>query len=221
MTRKTNSFVERRGPRLVCHSWRHLGARLVAGSIALSGCASQASQPEAPELAQQLSPGENLFRAARNYARQGQSVRAEQYFLAAAHEGISEDVIFPLLLQSCVESGRLRSALGHVENRLKIQQDEPTLLQLAASLSWALEQRRRAFSYVGLLENQEGLFLGHLLFLGEFYEIRAKEPEVAASYYSRALVSFPNASSAAWIRAALRRVQKVESGEERFAEGAR
>lgn len=192
------------------------------GCLGAAGCASSTPQREpesAPSL--RLSPGEKLLEAAQSYAAQGQSVRAEQYFLAAVKAGVPESMVFPLLLKSCVESGRLRSALAHVEARLRVQLDEPSLLQLAASLSWALELERSAFAYVERLQEQETLSLGQLLFLGEFYETRAFEPQAARLFYSRALSQFPRSESSAWIRAALRRLERPQSEPLLIAEGAR
>src|SRR5690606_32430108 len=124
-----------------------------------------------------------LLSQGRFFAARGESVRAEQYFLAAVQEGVPRSEVFPELLQSCVESGRLRSALHHVEEEIRMRSEEPSLLQLAASLSWALDHKRAAFGFVSRLEQVAASRPASLLFLAEFYEERAVDLERSVLYY--------------------------------------
>jgi hypothetical protein len=72
-------------------------------------------------------------------------LRAEQYYLAAVDAGVPDADVFPLLVETCIESGRFRSALSHVEARLLEQPDSPALLKLSSALrqTLGLERARR------------------------------------------------------------------------------
>lgn len=170
------------------------------------GCAATAPEAERP-IAPQESPGRALFSQGKFFAARGESVRAEQYFLAAGQQGVPREEVFSALLQSCVESGRLRSALHHVEEEMRLDSDEAGLLQLAASLSWALDHKRAAFGFVSRLEQVAARRRPSLLFLAEFYEAHAVDLERSVSYYRAALQLSPEAADARWVQSNVNRLE--------------
>lgn len=100
----------------------------------LAGCSGRKPAPEAapaPNADQLLATGRRL-------ARQGNSLRAEQYLLAAMDAGIQADQAFPLLVSTCIRSGRYRSALMHVESRLLEMPDDLALRELSRTLRVSL-----------------------------------------------------------------------------------
>jgi tetratricopeptide (TPR) repeat protein len=70
-------------------------------------------------------------------ARAGELTRAEQY-LASAHRTARDRETLAALLAVCVRAGRLRSAIAHAEPYLHDHPHELRLLQLVATLRYAL-----------------------------------------------------------------------------------
>lgn len=196
-------------PRIGTSSGCFLGLLLIACGSA--GCSTNRGEVTPPPHVT-VSPGAQLFSQAKFFDARGESVRAEQYFLAAVREGIPRSEVFPLLLQSCIESGRLRSALNHVEEELRYGAGEPGLLQLGASLSWALDQPKVAFRFVDRLEQVKAKRLQTRLFLAEFYEQRTGDIERSLFHYQEALNIAQSAVDLAWIRANVVRLEQ-QAGE--------
>jgi thioredoxin-like negative regulator of GroEL len=82
----------------------------------------------------QSAPGESLLEKGRLFAERGQSLRAEQYFLAAREAGAAPGEVLVLLVDTCIKSGRYRSALSHVEARLLDAPFDQALRELAIAL---------------------------------------------------------------------------------------
>jgi tetratricopeptide (TPR) repeat protein len=173
--------------------------------LTASGCGTGASVESAVPV---TAPGvfsEQLFEKGLLFAGSGQSIRAEQYFLAAVEEGENWDTVFPHLVETCVGSGRFRSALSHVQDGLRRSPDDPALHHLAASLYLGLGQLDDAYQEVALLEAGAMRPMKSLLFLGEFFATVAHDEDRARRYYREFLASYPESPDALWVRAELRR----------------
>lgn len=92
-----------------------------------------------------------LLRRGRAFARAGDTVRAEQYLVAASTRGAPDRVVLPLLLDTCIRGQRFRAALAHAERFLARRPDDRALRQLSGVLYLAVgapDQARAAFERV-------------------------------------------------------------------------
>lgn len=106
------------------------------------------ARPNAPpaHLRPQPPSAAALFDHGTRLARRGDSVRAEQYLVAALEHGYPEERGLPWLLRVCIEGSRLRSAVRHASLHLERHPDELELEPLVATLLVALGERERARS---------------------------------------------------------------------------
>jgi Flp pilus assembly protein TadD len=102
-------------------------------------------------------------------AQRGDSLRAEQYYLAAQRAGYPESKVLPSLLEVCVSSGRLRSALGYAEPYLRRHPEDFRLRHLVASIHLGLGDSARAFR--------------------ELQRVLSESPSHAASHYLLAVLA--------------------------------
>lgn len=179
-------------------------------AICLSGlaCSAQTSLPPAqtaPAHAEWLEKGRLLDAS-------GQSVRAEQYFLAAEQAGADEEEVFSLLVDTCIESGRLGSALGYVEARLRRNPDSPLLRQLSASLHLALGHEFEAERDIRALEGLPELSASAHLFLANYYDRTTGEADSARRHFEAYVRGVPAEEVPLWVNAALRRLARGEQG---------
>lgn len=145
----------------------------------------------------------NLLEEGRRYASVGEHLRAEQYFTAAVGQGASwDDVIVPLV-EVCVQSGRLESALGYVRRHAKRHPLDPALHHLSAALALALRKWDIARNHVQHLEQADRLPAESLLFLGDYFQDRGTEPDRARRYYAAYLRAAPQGQRAPSIRVVL------------------
>lgn len=151
--------------------------------------------------------GEILLEKGRNYARLGQSVRAEQYLLAALRQGAEPRLVYPTLVETCVQSGRLQSALVHVQAAIALSPTDARLRQLAASLYLALGQQEQAGFEAARLAESVGSSDQTLYFLGDFYEFGKKDDRTAEAYYRKYLARLPEGSEAYWARSGILRIE--------------
>jgi len=111
-----------------------------------SACASPIREPARPSAPTTVSGApSSLFRLGEEYAQYGDNLRAEQYFLAAMGAGYPEQRVLPVLLEACVSSGRLRSALGYAEPYLRRHPDQIALRHLVAAIHLGLRDAAYAF----------------------------------------------------------------------------
>lgn len=154
--------------------------------------------------------GQQLLEAAEGLAQAGHSARAEQYYLAAVDAGVPWERVFPDLVELCISSGRLRSALHYVCQARKLQPEAPELLRLEASLHWALGHERLALQAAEALSQLTPLSAETWLFLAEL-SLEAEQSERAQDYFERFLTLAPEADEAAWARITLQRLQDQQA----------
>jgi predicted Zn-dependent protease len=128
-------------------------ALLLSWGVA-AACAAHAPpvQPTPAEAAEAAS--KELFDQGSRLARQGDSVRAEQYLAAALREGHDPEQALPLLMRVCLLESRLGAALNHATPYLKKHPDAVWLRYLVATVYLGLEQPQRAKEHLLLIEMQ-------------------------------------------------------------------
>lgn len=85
-----------------------------------------------------------LFERAVRFAQSGDHVRAEQYLVTAIDRGFPEQRAMPLLVRVCLESSRLRTALGYAEPYLARNGDDWALRYVVATIHLGLRDAPRA-----------------------------------------------------------------------------
>ncbi len=170
-----------------------------------TGCASSSPEVQAPlsseaQVRAWLDEGKRL-------AKMGQSLKAEEYLIAAWDAGTTAQAVAPTLIETCVQAGRYRSALLHVQRARREEPDEPRLMQLAATLYLALGQGGRAHREVIELEAHDPDYPEGVYFLGDYLQSRGRH-ERARIYFERFLERWPDAENAAWVRHRLRTERK-------------
>jgi tetratricopeptide (TPR) repeat protein len=137
--------------------------------ILCAGCASTTAAPTPSTTADAAGDGFRLFRLGQEHAQRGDNLRAEQYLLAAERAGHPTAELLPHLLDVCLSSGRLRSALGYAEPHLRRHPEDYRLRHLVASVHYGLGNATRAF--------REG------------QRVLSEAPHHAPSHYLLALIS--------------------------------
>ncbi len=84
------------------------------------------------------------FQQGREAARNGDTLRAEQYLSLALEGGFNQQKLLPLMLKVCLQSSRLRSALDHAEPYLLQHPEDRTLRYLVATIHLSLGQIEEA-----------------------------------------------------------------------------
>lgn len=175
---------------------------LLLSFLLITGCAEKVSQAQSPSSPPRQS--QHWLEQGRELSRLGQSVRAEQYLLAAWDAGASVDEVAPLLIEVCVKDGRLRSALFYVARVRRMQPSNTAVLQLSATLHSALGQSERAEQDVAALESLEPTQPEALFFLGEYLLLHG-QCERGRKYLSEYLQRAPQGEDAPWARSLLSR----------------
>jgi len=111
---------------------------MVLFSLWLSGCATSTPAPQAGPT--DTSDAASLFRWGHEAAKQGDTVRAEQYLSMALDRGFDEKKVLPIMLRVCLSSHRLRAALNHAERYLREHPDDQSLRYLVATIHLSLGQ---------------------------------------------------------------------------------
>jgi outer membrane protein assembly factor BamD (BamD/ComL family) len=106
------------------------------------GCAWGSSTQGAARVARasDAHPSDALAARGLELLERGDYVRAEQYLQAAARSGGSEAELIVPLLQSCIASNRLRSALAHAERHLARHPDAAHVRYVRSAILRALDQ---------------------------------------------------------------------------------
>jgi tetratricopeptide (TPR) repeat protein len=117
---------------------------LVTALAALSACGH--SQPAQPRSADPLAaaPVSLLLKRGRAFAAAGDTIRAEQYLVAASNRGARYRDVVPLLLQTCIRGQRFRAALAHAEHYLARRPQDEKLRQMTGVLYLATGAPDRA-----------------------------------------------------------------------------
>lgn len=109
----------------------------VAIVVGTSGCSPAAASPDKATVVttfQKEQAPDKLFAEGKALAALGDSVRAEQYLAAAIAGGGDDKAITPLLVQVCVNDGRLRSAIEYAEPYVRKHPDDVRARYLLGTL---------------------------------------------------------------------------------------
>lgn len=116
-----------------------LSSVVVVATITLGalGCSPAGSPPDKATVVttfQKEQAPDKLFAEGKALAALGDSVRAEQYLAAALVGGGDDKAITPLLVQVCVNDGRLRSAIEYAEPYVRKHPDDVRARYLLGTL---------------------------------------------------------------------------------------
>lgn len=180
------------------HHW--LSILLLCG-----GCASATVRKATVPATRVADEAPRLFRLGHEHTQYGDNLRAEQYYLAAQRAGYADAAVLPRLLEVCVSSGRLRSALGYAEPYLRRHPDNFRLRHLVASIHFGLGDAARAFRELeGVLGEAPEYAPSHYLLAVIAAEAFA-DAEAARRYFQGYLKLEPHGEHAAeassWLRA--------------------
>jgi predicted Zn-dependent protease len=109
-----------------------------------TGCGH--ATPAAPANPDPLAsaPAELLLKRGRAYAAAGDTIRAEQYLVAASRRGAGDHLVAPVLIGTCIRGQRYRAALAHTERFVRRHPRDIQLRQLSAVLYMATGSPHRA-----------------------------------------------------------------------------
>jgi tetratricopeptide (TPR) repeat protein len=149
--------------------------------------------------------------AGAEWARQGDSVRAEHYLVAALQRGAPEKKTVPLLVTVCVEGSRLRTALEHAEPYLRAHPEDAELRLLVASIYLGLgrvDDARSSLEEVIRLRPRSG---AARYFLGSLLARELGDLEPAEREFRRYLELEPGGAHAAEVRSWLRQSEATHA----------
>lgn len=182
-----------------------------------AACGASAPPSDRPAMPDPLADveAEDLFAHGAALAQQGDGVRAEQYIVAAIERGFSVEEALPLLIQVCVASDRLSSALSHAEPQLREHPDRWPLRHVIGTLYLGLgrvdDAQRELERVVAQAPNaaMPHFHLGMLL-----YENRG-DREAARPFLARYLELDPEGRHVAEARSVLtsrdvRRIERID-----------
>jgi Flp pilus assembly protein TadD len=110
-----------------------LVASLLAAALGCGASTSPEARPPMPDPLDGVAADE-LYGHGAALALQGDTVRAEQYVVAAIERGFSVAEALPLLIEVCVASNRLSSALSHAEPHLREHPEQWPLRHVIGTL---------------------------------------------------------------------------------------
>jgi tetratricopeptide (TPR) repeat protein len=181
----------------------NLIARCLSILLFCGGCASTTAVPSKP-VATPTDNAPTLYQLGQEQARYGDNLRAEQYYLAAQRAGYPDTRVLPRLLEVCISSGRLRSALGYAEPYLRRHPEDFALRHLVASIRFGLGDAARAFRELeGLLGEVPKHAPSHYL-LAVIADEAFADVDAARRYFQGYLALDPHGEHAAeassWLR---------------------
>lgn len=170
---------------------------LALSLLALAGCGAASSDAPRPENA---SPdpldsvsAEELYRRGVMLVRAGDSVRAEQYLVAAIDRGFPEEAAMPALMHACVQSSRLSAALSYAKPFLARHPTQWPLRLLVATLHMGLEQPAKAREeLVRVLRDAPEEPPEAHYFLGVLLRDELDDPEGSREHFRRYLALAPD-----------------------------
>jgi tetratricopeptide (TPR) repeat protein len=126
-----------------------------------------------------------LVQIGQEAAARGDAVRAEQYLGLAIERGAECRTILPILLESCLRSSHLRTALNYAEPYLLEHPEDDHLRYLVANIHLSLGQAARAKRELGLIlqRNAHNADAHYLLGIIE----SAAQPESARKHFDAVL----------------------------------
>jgi len=174
------------------------------GLAACQGCAAAKAKAPGPSPAAALSPLKDpvlLAEQAAALAEAGDTMRAEQYYLAALAAGGSSKSIVPRFLKTCVESGQLRLAVEYMRPALSADPDNAHLQFLAGAIYAQLGDRAAARESLvraadALKDNAEVQFA-----VGTFFRDDLGDRVGSDTYFRRYLEVAPKGEHAAEAKA--------------------
>ena len=188
-----------------------MGPRILTGTLlilACFGCGAGRPNPVAGSAISgdplQRQTAEALYRRGRESADRGDTVRAEQYLQSALDKGYDPRRALPLLLNVCLSSGRLRSALNYAEPELRTRPDDAELRYLVASIHLGLGQRDEARDELEQLLRLDSKHGAALYLLGVVEADEYGEDAPAKAYFESYLEAAPRGKHAAEVRNRLR-----------------
>ncbi|HTM44388.1 MAG TPA: hypothetical protein VL137_05505 [Polyangiaceae bacterium] len=144
------------------------------------------------------------FKLGQDEARAGDNLRAEQYLLAAKKAGYAEAAVLPPLLDVCLSSGRLRTALSYAIPFLQTHPDQFVLRHLVGAIYLALGDAAEAFHELQLVESQEPTFAPTKYLLGVASAEEFSDTAAAQRYFEEYLKLAPHGPHApealGWLR---------------------
>jgi len=141
--------------------WR-IGLFTLLVCLWLGACA-RARPAEVAQAGAAMPPAASLFARGMELARRGDALRAEQYLVLALRAGHPHEQIIVPLVQVCIASSRLRSALAHAQPFLRSHPHAWQLRYLVAAIQLALGRPGEA--------------------LHELSRILAQRPQAAQAHY--------------------------------------
>jgi len=191
------------------HSIAVFGA--FAALVSAAGCAH--GPPARPRASDPLAgaSADLLLRRGRAFAAAGDTIRAEQYLVAAENRGARTDEVLPVLLDVCIRGQRYRAALAHAERYLTGRPNDRALLQMSAVLylaTGAPEKARAALERVVASAPNEA----ETRYLLAVAHRDLGEPDRADSQFRLYLVLAPGGPRAAEASAWLKSEASAEGG---------
>jgi predicted Zn-dependent protease len=113
---------------------KHLVSIALFAALGLAACGGGQKDVKRPPDPLAKAPAKLLLKRGRAFASAGDTIRAEQYLVAASRRGAPDRKVVPLLMEVCIRGQRFRTALAHAERFLARNPDDRRLQQLTASL---------------------------------------------------------------------------------------
>ncbi|MCB9598988.1 MAG: tetratricopeptide repeat protein [Sandaracinus sp.] len=205
----------RRGPfGGLVHGVPVYGVLAFLGALTAVGCGGSTPRESRPAMPDPLGDvqAEELYGHGAALAQQGDTVRAEQYVVAAIERGYPVGDALPLLIEVCVASNRLSSALSHAEPFLREHPGQWPLRHVVGTLYLGLgrvDDAQREFERVVSEAPDAAMPHFHLGML--LYETRG-DRDAARPHLERYLELAPEGRHVAEARSVLtsRTIQRVE-----------
>jgi len=113
-------------------------------ALGLAACGHGSTpKPRSPDPLT-TAPAKLLLRRGKAFAAAGDTIRAEQYLVAASRRGAADRDVVPALLDACIRGQRFRAALAHAERFLSRRPRDRRLHHVTASLYLAVGEPDRA-----------------------------------------------------------------------------
>jgi predicted Zn-dependent protease len=124
-------------------------------ALGLAACGHSKPEPKRPADPLKTASASLLLKRGRAFAADGDTIRAEQYLVAASRRGAKDRDVVPPLMDACIRGQRFRAALAHAERFLARRPQDHRLRQLAASLYMATGQPDQAVQALEYIVEEE------------------------------------------------------------------